>query len=359
MENKKKLLSVFLCGAMALSMVGCGNTDESEKKTTTKEETTTTTTVATTKQEEGTTTVATTTTAPEVTDEITTTTAVETETTLSETETTTTPKEETVTTTTPKETTVTTTKAPVTTTKKTTTKATTTKKPTTTTKKATTTKPVTTTKKPTTTLPAVDATPEEIENSKGWLIIEEVQYKGQTVVGCSKNAYGKIVIPEGVESIGEYAFANCPNVTTVIMPSTLDSYYLAAFNKATGLECIIADAKYYSSKDGLLYNKEKTNLLRYPEGKKGNSFTIPSSVTAIAPHAFSNCKQLESITIPNGVTYIDWCAFNNCTGLKSITLPDSVNCIIIDAFIGCTDITVNYKGKAYSYDELYEIYSVE
>ena len=145
MENKKKLLSVFLCGAMALSMVGCGNTDESEKKTTTKEETTTTTTVATTKQEEGTTTVAATTTAPETTDEITTTTDVETETTttttLSETETTTTPKETTVTTTTPKKaTTVTTTKAPVTTTKKTTTKATTTTK-----KVTTTTKPVTTT----------------------------------------------------------------------------------------------------------------------------------------------------------------------------------------------------------------------
>ena len=154
MKNKKKLLSVFLCGAMALSMVGCGNTDENEKKTTTKEETTTTTTttattttVATTEQEEGTTTVATTTTAPEMTDEITTTTDTETKTT-------TTTLSQTETTTSPKETTVTTTKAPVTTTKKTTAKATSTKKTTTTTKKVTTTKPVTTTTI-TTTEPAI------------------------------------------------------------------------------------------------------------------------------------------------------------------------------------------------------------
>lgn len=69
MENKKKLLSVFLCGAMALSMVGCGNTDESEKKTTTKEETTTTAVTNVTTEAEATTTTVATTTAPKVTTE--------------------------------------------------------------------------------------------------------------------------------------------------------------------------------------------------------------------------------------------------------------------------------------------------
>jgi hypothetical protein len=77
----------------------------------------------------------------------------------------------------------------------------------------------------------------------------------------------------------------------------------------------------YSSVDGVLFNKLQTLLIKYPEGKSDNSYTIPDSVTSIGGWAFYNCTSLTSITIPDSVTSIGNNAFYNCTSLSSVTLP--------------------------------------
>jgi hypothetical protein len=136
-----------------------------------------------------------------------------------------------------------------------------------------------------------------------------------------------IIIGNGVTEIRQGAFWGCERLTTVsigngleygeIDGSTFYSSSLTAINVAAGNTA-------YSSVDGILYDKNKTELILYPAGKTASSFTIPDSVTEIGNRAFSGCTNLTSVTLPNSVTEIGNRAFSGCTSLTSITLPDSV-----------------------------------
>ena len=97
--------------------------------------------------------------------------------------------------------------------------------------------------------------------------------------------------------------------------------------------------KEYSSIDGVLYNKDVSELICYPCGMPLNSFSIPNRVTKIGDAAFSGCSGLTSITIPNSVTTIGDYAFWYCDGLTSVTIPDSVTTIGESAFWYCDGLT--------------------
>jgi len=91
------------------------------------------------------------------------------------------------------------------------------------------------------------------------------------------------------------------------------------FSACTGLAKITVDGKNpdYTSKGGILYNKEKTKLIVYPTAS--GAVTIPDNVTSIDIGAFFSCTGLTGITIPGSVTSIGEAAFYNCTELISVT----------------------------------------
>jgi len=72
-----------------------------------------------------------------------------------------------------------------------------------------------------------------------------------------------------------------------------------------------------------LYNKDKTVLIKYPEGKKGD-FVIPNSVTKIEWDSFRNSKNLTSVTIPNSITEISGDNFDDCVNLTSVKFEGTI-----------------------------------
>ena len=116
---------------------------------------------------------------------------------------------------------------------------------------------------------------------------------------------GNMTIPDGVTSVGRYAFYGCSDLTSVTIGNSVTTIGYSAFRDCSGL----------------------------------TSVTIGNSVTSIGSYAFSGCSGLTSVTIGNSVTSIDNGAFYGCSGLTSITIPDSVTSIGDYAFRGCSSLT--------------------
>jgi hypothetical protein len=154
-----------------------------------------------------------------------------------------------------------------------------------------------------------------------------------------------IIIPESTSYIGAKAFINCANLNSVTIPASVTRIWEEAFTGCSSLTTInvAADNSVFSSKDSILYNKDKTTLIAHPSAK--GSFTIPNSVSSIGDKAFKDCSALKTIIIPNNVSSIGISAFQNCTGLTNATIGIGITNIGEDAFRGCTSLTsVMFEG---------------
>ena len=157
--------------------------------------------------------------------------------------------------------------------------------------------------------------------------------------GC--DALTSITLPDSVQSIGSKAFASCYGLTSITIPKNVTNLGEGAFLTCTGLTEIRVDPENtaYISENGVLYNKEKTELVCYPKNKPDTSFALPEGVTSLAVGAFERCRNLTSIFLPDGLTSIGQEAFNTCDALTSIRLPDGVTTIGGYAFFGCDALT--------------------
>ena len=154
-------------------------------------------------------------------------------------------------------------------------------------------------------------------------------YNDGSPAAQKKDNVKKVVIEDGVTSIGESAFENCSNLTSITIPGSVTSIGNYAFYKCTGLTSITIPDSVTSIGNYAFYDcKSLTNI------------TIPDSVTSIGNFAFYYCTSLTSITIPDSVTSIGMYAFSECSSLTSITIPKSVTSIGNYAFRSCNNLTV-------------------
>lgn len=161
-----------------------------------------------------------------------------------------------------------------------------------------------------------------------------------------KSKITKITIGDGVESIaGGCEFINCDNLTSVNIGKGVTSIGSIPFQGCSSLESIDVDegnAAFSSDEYGVLFNKDKTELISYPIGNKRTSYTVPDSVISIDSTAFDGSENLKSITFGDGITRIEGGTFRGCINLEEVTFSKNIDYVCKGAFYLCDNITDIY-----------------
>ena len=150
------------------------------------------------------------------------------------------------------------------------------------------------------------------------LPITVTRIAGSAFKDCAKLT--GVTLHEGITRIENVVFEGCDSLTEVTLPASLTHLGNGAFNNCAGLTSLNVTAGNvdFSSQGGVLYDKDKTELLLYPMAKSDTDFTIPDSVTSIASYAFKGARYLENVTAGD-LTSIESSAFMNCESLTSFS----------------------------------------
>jgi hypothetical protein len=166
--------------------------------------------------------------------------------------------------------------------------------------------------------------------------------KNKTTLICYP-AYKKgesYIIPSSVNSIGDFAFFGCKNLTGIIITAGVTSIGSDVFNLCNNLSNITVDGRNsaYCDSDGVLFNKNMTALVRFPPNRKETTYVIPVGVSSIEKHAFFICSSILGIGLHPGVSSIGEEAFFMCANLAVIYIPDTVSSIGEAAFAHCKSL---------------------
>ena len=136
-----------------------------------------------------------------------------------------------------------------------------------------------------------------------------------------------------VVTIEDRAFWNCTGLTSVSIPSTVRDIVQGAFTGCSGITSFSVDSENptYTSDNGVLFNEDMTEIVKYPSGRTSSSYTIPDSVRTIGYGAFWTADRLTSVYIPGSVTSIGENAFLSAP-LTEVDIPSSVRTIERNAF---------------------------
>ena len=134
-----------------------------------------------------------------------------------------------------------------------------------------------------------------------------------------------VILPESLESIGDYAFSGCKGLKTVEMKNNVTTVGSYAFQNCTGLENVT-----FSESLGTMGEYTFSGCTALVE------VNLPGSLKTVPTYAFQNCSGLQKLTVGEGTTEISQSAFEKCTGLTSLSLPESLTTIQHYAFRGCT-----------------------
>ncbi len=173
------------------------------------------------------------------------------------------------------------------------------------------------------------------------------ELNGLPVVEIGANAFANcpglttVRIPSGIRLIRDNAFRGCAGLQTLQIPASVTSLNATAFADCRRLVAIRVDEAnpaYWSDADGVVFSKDKKTLVRYPSGRSG-SVKVPNSVVAVGDCAFVGCRELTAIDLPAGLTAIGPWVFADCSALRSVAFPDTLATIGEFAFWGCGGLT--------------------
>lgn len=154
---------------------------------------------------------------------------------------------------------------------------------------------------------------------------------------------------KGLITIGSYAFGGtivdltgAPHLTmtSFTVPETVTSIAISAFMSSVKNITVDAKNQHYSSVDGVLFNKDCTELIYYPRGSELVDYVIPDGVMSIGDSAFSNSLHMTSVVIPDSVTSIGIGAFAVCIYLTNITFKHGTSSPL-SIYIDISDTTAS------------------
>lgn len=168
----------------------------------------------------------------------------------------------------------------------------------------------------------------------------------RTVTKIAQNAFAdnlvvkKITLPDTIEEIESGAFAGCGSLTEINLPSSVEKLGSGVFADCWSLEAVEVsnNNRFFSYRDGALYNKQQTKLYQAFAGNKQSVFFIRDSVETIEKYAFWGCENIGQIVLGRMLTEVPEYAFSNCKGLKTITIPSMITAIQLKAFEDCVNL---------------------
>lgn len=158
-------------------------------------------------------------------------------------------------------------------------------------------------------------------------------YKCDGITGVS--------FPEGVESLGKEAFWQCNYLTTITVPASLISIGEYAFGNCGRLLSFGVDPANpaYADVDGVLFSKDLSALICYPERwKNSRVYNVPDGTRSINDRAFNGVGFLRTLTIPDSVSHIGEYAFVGTVNWTNVVLPEATTAIGYGAFMNCRSL---------------------
>ena len=176
-------------------------------------------------------------------------------------------------------------------------------------------------------------------SASSYIIGSRVRFIGERAF-YSSNARD-ILLPESLEEIGDEAFLSCWLLDSITIPKSVSYIGSSAFASCQELQVINVDTDnpYYCGENGILFSKDKTYLVCVPQGLSARmtQYEIPHGVVRIADGALKLAK-FNIVSIPDTVEEIGSFSFAYCSNIKSITMPESVTRVAPYAFYHCKNL---------------------
>ena len=169
---------------------------------------------------------------------------------------------------------------------------------------------------------------------------------GYPVTALAKSAlagkdFTKVVLPDTLEQIGDYAFSACSQLREITIPASVEALGNGVFTQCDALEEFSIDPTnpYLKETNHVIYTADGKTLVA-AAGRTDERIAVPLTVEKIQSYAFYNCDTLKSITIPGSVRELGEGCFGGCAHLNQVELQDGLEVIGAYCFRDNFDLSV-------------------
>lgn len=134
-------------------------------------------------------------------------------------------------------------------------------------------------------------------------------------------------IPDNIQTIGNYAFANCVGIQYLELPTSLKKIGIGSFAGCNTIESVL-----------IPQSIEIIDKYAFSNCSSLSGIKLPKNLQVISQGCFANCTSLKEVSLPSKLNTIEGCAFSFCKQLSDISLPSSIKTIADSAFFACDSI---------------------